>query len=139
MALHVRMHIFDARATSTAHYIRKQLSVVVNGSFCPLRETPRPERRDVENNHDEREKIHSHRNANPDVHCTNTNQPNLSRLAVPDKKRICNFQEANKYSCNWEQVFPFYEYLRIDNVERRADESAPHTRAIPPSGAEAFR
>src|SRR4030095_3323905 len=85
-------------AASTAHYIRKQLSAVVNRSFCPLRETPRPERRDVENNHDERDKINSHRNANPDVHCTNANQPNLSRFAVPDKKWICDFQEANKYS-----------------------------------------
>src|SRR5215468_10690955 len=139
MALNVHTNIFDARGSSTAHYIRKQLSAVVNGAFCPLRETHRPERRDVENNHDEREKIHSYRNANPDVHCTNANQPNLSRLAVPDKKRISDFQEANKYSCNWEQVFPSYEYLRIDNVERRADESAPYTRSIPPAGTEAFR
>jgi hypothetical protein len=97
------------------------------------------ERGDVENNHDEREKIHSHRNANPDVHPANADQPNLSRLAVPDKKRICDFQEANKYACNWEQVFPSYEYLRIDNVERRADESAPYIRAIPPSAAQTFR
>jgi hypothetical protein len=104
-----------------------------------LSETPRPERRDVEDNHDEREKIHSHHNANPDVHCTNANQPNLSRLVVPDKKRICDFQEANKYSCHWEHVFPSYKYLRIDNVERRAYERAPHTRSIPPAGAEAFR
>src|SRR5205823_15002142 len=105
--------------------------------FCAHK--TRSECRHVQNNHDEREKIHSHRNANPDVHCTNANQPNLSRLAVPDKKRICDFQEGNKYSCNWEQVLPSHEYLRIDNVERRADESAPYTRSIPPASAEAFR
>ena len=38
------------------------------------------ERRDVQHYHDQRKKIHSHRNANPDVHCTNANQPNLSAL-----------------------------------------------------------
>jgi hypothetical protein len=32
-----------------------------------------------------------------------------------------------------------YEYLRIDDVERRADVSAPHIRAIPAPAAQTFR
>ena len=60
------------------------------------------------------------------------------RLAVPNKKRISKFQQANKNSCDWEQVFPSYEYLGIDNVERRADESAPYIRSIPPAAPRHF-
>jgi hypothetical protein len=73
------------------------------------------------------------------VHRTNSNQPNLSRLLVPDKKWISDFQQTNKDSCDWEQVSPSHEYLRINDVERRAGESAPHARTIPPSASEAFR
>jgi len=99
----------------------------------------RTERRHVQNDHDEREEIHPHSKANPDVHCTNADQPNLSRLAVPDKKWISDFQQTNKDSRDREQVCPSYEYLRIDDVERRADESAPHIRAIPPPATRTFR
>jgi hypothetical protein len=73
------------------------------------------------------------------VHCTNADQPNLSRLAVPDKKWISDLQQTNKYSRHRERVIPPYEYLGIDSVEGRTDESAPHIRAIPPSATEAFR
>ena len=96
-------------------------------------------RRHVQNNHDEREEIHPHGEANADVHPANADQPDLSCPAVPNKKWISDFQEANKYSHRREQVLPSYEYLRIDNIERRADERAPHIRAIPPAAAEAFR
>jgi hypothetical protein len=98
----------------------------------------RSERRYIQNDHDESEKIHSHCHANPDVHCTNANQPNLPCLAVPDKKWVCDFQETNKYSCNWKYVIPSNEYLGINDVEWWADESAPHTRAIPPAATKAF-
>ena len=60
------------------------------------------ERRHVQNNHDEREEIHPHGEADPDVHCTNADQPNRSRFAVPDKKWIADFQQTNKYPCDWE-------------------------------------
>ena len=99
----------------------------------------RTERGEIEDNHDECEEVHVHRDANPDVHCTNADQPNLSRLAVPDKNWISDFQQTNKDSDDREEVFPSHEYFRIDDVERRADQSAPHTRAIPPAAAEAFR
>jgi hypothetical protein len=49
------------------------------------------ERRHVQNNHDEREEIHPHCEADPGVNYTNADQPNLSRLAVPDKKWISDF------------------------------------------------
>ena len=104
--------------------------------FCAHK--TRSECRHVQNNHDEREKIHSHRNANPDVHCTNANQPNLSRLAVPDKKWISDFQQTNKDSDDWEEVLPSHEYFRIDDVERRIGERAPEAIAIPPAGSSAF-
>jgi hypothetical protein len=55
----------------------------------------RTERRHVENNHNEREKIHSHREGDPNVHCTNADQPNLSRPLVPDKNWIADFQKTN--------------------------------------------
>jgi len=99
----------------------------------------RAECRQVKNDHDEREEIHPHRKADPGMHCTNADQPNLSRLAVPDKKWISDCQQARKDSRDWEEVLPPNEYLRIDNVEGRADESAPYIGTIPPPGAEAFR
>ena len=98
----------------------------------------RTERRHVQNDHDESEKIHSHCHADPDVHCTNANQPNLPCLSVPDKKCISDFQETNKDSGDWEEIFPSNEYLGINDVEWWADKSAPHTRAIPPTAAKAF-
>ena len=97
------------------------------------------ERRHVQNNHDEREEIHPHCEADPDVHCTNADQPNRSRFAVPDKKWISDFQQTRKDSRDWEEVLPPNEYLRIDNVEGRADESAPYIGTIPPPAAQTFR
>ena len=93
----------------------------------------------IKNDHDEREEIHSHRKADPGVHPANEDQPNLPCLAVPNKKRISSFEQANNNSYDWENKLPPNKYLRIDNVERRTDESAPHIRAIPPPAAEAFR
>src|SRR6266850_799601 len=45
------------------------------------------------------------------VHCTNADQPNLSCLVTPNKKRIPDFQETNEYPCNCEQVLPSHEHL----------------------------
>ena len=104
--------------------------------FCA--DKTRAERRHVENDHDESKQIHSHHEPNPEVHPANADQPNLSRLAVPDKKWISNFQQTNTDSRDWEQVSPSHEYLGIDDVERRADERAPYTRTIPPAAAETF-
>jgi hypothetical protein len=78
--------------------------------------------------------MHLHRKADPGVHCTNTDQPNLSRLAPPDKNWISDFQRTNKDSRDGKEVFPPYGYFGINDVERRADESAPYTRIIPPAG-----
>src|SRR5258708_11466732 len=50
----------------------------------------------VEDDHDESKEIHSHHEPDPEVHSANANQPNLSRLAVPDKKWISDFQQTNK-------------------------------------------
>jgi hypothetical protein len=99
----------------------------------------RAECRDIKNDHYEREEIHSHGKADPGVHCTNTDQPNLSRLAAPDKSWISDFQQTNEDSRDGEEVLPSYEYLGIDDVERRADESAPYIRTVPPAAAKAFR
>src|SRR5947207_2852820 len=107
-------------------------------SFALCAEKTRAKCRHVEDDHDERKEIHSHHEANPDVHCTNANQPNLSRLAVPNEKWISNFQQTNQDSREWKEVCPPYEYLGIDNVEGRPNESAPHIRAVPPPAAEAF-
>jgi hypothetical protein len=93
----------------------------------------RTERRHVENNHNECEKIHSHREGDPNVHCTNADQPNLSCLLVPNKNRISDFQQTNQDSRDGEKELPSYEDFRIDNIERRTDESAPYIRAIPPA------
>ena len=97
------------------------------------------ERRHVENDHDESKEVHSHHEPNPKVHSANANQPDHACLAIPNQKWIPDFQETNRDSCDGEQRLPVYEYLRIDHIERRADESAPHIRTIPPSAAEAFR
>ena len=105
--------------------------------FCA--DKSRSECRHIKNDHDEREEIHPHGETNPDVHRTNTDQPNLSCPVVPDKKWISDFQQTRKDSRDWEEVLPRNEYLRIDNVEGRADESAPHTRTIPPPAAQTFR
>jgi hypothetical protein len=78
----------------------------------------RAECRHIKNDHDERKEIHPHREANPYVHCTNANQPNLSRLAVPNKKWISDFQQTNKDSRDWEQVPPSHEYFGINNLNR---------------------
>src|SRR5438132_4361729 len=99
----------------------------------------RAECREIKNDHDQGEEIHPHCYTDPDVHCTNADQPNLSRSAVPDKERVSNFQKTNNNSHDWEQVFPSYKCLRIDHVERRTDKSAPHTRTIPPAAAQTFR
>ena len=72
------------------------------------------------------------------MHPANADQPNLSGLVIPNKKRISDFQETNKYSCDWEQVIPSHEYLGINDIERRADERAPYVRTIPPSTAKTF-
>jgi hypothetical protein len=73
------------------------------------------------------------------VHCTNSDQPNLSRLAVPDKKRISDFQQADKDSHDREEVFPSHEYPGIDEVKRGPYQGPPYIRTIPPAAAEAFR
>ena len=99
----------------------------------------RAECRQIENDHDEREEIHPHREADPDVHCTNANQPNLSRLAVPNEKWISDFQETNKDSRDWEQIPPSHEYLGINNVKRRPYQCPPHIRTVPPPAPKAFR
>jgi len=86
----------------------------------------RAERRDIKNDHDKREQIHPHGEANTDMHCTNADQPNLSCLARPNKKWISDFQQTNNNSCDREEMSPPYEDLRINDVERRANERAPH-------------
>src|SRR4030095_11903886 len=96
----------------------------------------RAECRQIENDHDEREEMHPHREADPDVHCTNANQPNLSRLAVPNEKWISDLQETNKDSRDWEQVPPSHEYLGINNVKGRPYQCPPYIRTIPPSASE---
>jgi len=69
---------------------------LIHSQLCA--DKTRAERRHVENNHDEREEIHPHGEANPDVHCTNTDQPNPSCLVVPNKKWISDFQQTRKDS-----------------------------------------
>jgi hypothetical protein len=98
----------------------------------------RAERCDIENDHDESEEIHSHHEPDSGVHCTNADQPNLSCLVTPDKKRISDFQETNENSSNWEQVLPSHEHLGINDIERGPDQSAPHIRTVPPSAAQTF-
>ena len=72
----------------------------------------------------------------------------IPQMQISQIFRVLLFQIKNGYPISsrqinipidWEQVLPSYEYLRIDNIERRADESAPHIRTIPPAAAEAFR
>src|ERR671937_3203861 len=79
--------------------------------------------RHIKNDHDEREEIHPHGEADGDVHCTNAQQPNLSRLAVPDKKWISDFQQTNEDSRDWEKVLQSYEYLRINQIKGGTDKS----------------
>src|SRR5207247_1135163 len=99
----------------------------------------RAECRHIENDHDEREEVHSHGEPNAGVHRTNTDQPNLSRLAIPNKKWISNLQHTNKHSCDREQVLPSHEYLGTNDVEWGADERPPHIRTFPPSATDTFR
>jgi hypothetical protein len=127
--MNARFPLIDERLSYSSKLIRSEIRADKTRAEC----------RHVKNDYDEREEIHSHRKADPGVHCTNTDQPNLSRLAAPDKNWISDFQQANKDSRDGEKVLPSYECLRIDNVERRADESAPYIRAIPPSAAQTFR
>jgi hypothetical protein len=120
--------LIDERLSYSPRLIRSQLRADKTGAEC----------RHVEDDHNKGKEIHSHHEPTPEVHPANEDQPNLSRLAVPNKKWISDFQHTNKDSCNWEQVPPSHEYLRIDNVEGRTDESAPYIGTIPPPGAEAF-
>jgi hypothetical protein len=72
------------------------------------------------------------------VHGTNADQPNLPRLVIPNEKWISNLQHTNKYSCDWEQVFPSHQGVGINHVEWGTDERAPHARTVPPSAAQTF-
>src|SRR5947207_13726183 len=98
-----------------------------------------PERRHIENDHDESEKIHSHRQPNSSMHRTNADQPNFTCLVIPNKKWISNFQHTNKYSCDREQVFPFHQCVWINDVEWATDARAPHARTTPATTAQTSR
>ncbi len=120
--------LIDERLSYSPRLIRSQLRADKTGAEGCY----------VEDDHDESKEIHSHREPNPEVHPANEDQPNLSCLAAPDKNWISDFQQTNQDPRDRKEIFPSYEYLRINDVERRADESAPDTRTIPPSATKAF-
>ena len=108
-------------------------------SFALCADKTGAERGHVENDHDESKEIHSHRKRNAGMHRTNADQPDFSCFAIPNRKRISDFPETNEYSSDWEQILPSHEYLGINDVEGRTDDSAPDIRTIPPSAAQTFR
>ena len=72
------------------------------------------------------------------MHRTNTGQPNLSRLVVPNKKCISGLQHTNEDPGDRENELPANEYLGINDVEGRTNEGAQQIHAIPPSASQAF-
>src|SRR5262249_18536506 len=77
--------------------------------------------------------------ADHEVHSAYPEEPNFARPTAPNKEGISKFQQANKDSCQREEIFPSYQDLGIDDVEWRSDQRAPNIRSIPPPAAEAFR
>jgi len=59
--MNARFPLIDERLSYSSKLIRSELRADKSRAEC----------RYVKNDHDEREEIHSHRKANPDVHCTN--------------------------------------------------------------------
>ena len=97
-----------------------------------------PERRDVENNHDQRKKVHSHGYCDHDVHRAHAEEPNLSCSGAPNKKWISDLQQTNEDSCQREHVLECHEDFGINFVKWRPDESAPDTGTIPPARTKAL-
>src|SRR4029453_9420603 len=108
------------------------------GSLALEADETRAERCYIDNDHDESEEIHPHHEPDSGVHRTDADQPNLSCFVAPNKKRISDFQETNESPCNWEQVLPSHEHLRINDVKRGPDQRAPHIRTVPPPAAQTF-
>jgi hypothetical protein len=95
--------------------------------------------RSIQDDHDEREKIHSNGKPDRDVHSANADQPDVSCSSPPNKKWISGFQNTNEDSGNWKQVLQPNELLRSNYVGGRPNQCAPEIRSIPPSAAKAFR
>jgi hypothetical protein len=53
------------------------------------------ERSKIQYNHDEREKIHSHRQSDGDMHPQNANQPNEPGPFHPNENYVTNFEQAD--------------------------------------------
>jgi len=98
-----------------------------------------PECRSIQDDHDQREKIHSNGKPDRDVHSANANQPDVSCSSPPNKKWISGFQNTNEDSGNWKQVLQPNELLRSNYVGGRPNQCAPEIRSIPPTASQAFR
>jgi hypothetical protein len=98
----------------------------------------RSECRSIQNDHDQREKIHSKGKPDRDVHSANADQPYVSCSFPPNKKWISGFQNANENSGNWKQVLQPNEQLRRKDVGGRPNQCAPEIRAIPPPAPQTF-
>src|SRR5213082_190544 len=92
-------------------------------------------RRNVQDNHDKGEEVHAHRNGDPDMHGEHTGEAEQTCSLWPDEKNIAGFENADKNPGEREEVSPEDQSIWRDHVKRRARQSAPHTRTVPPATA----
>jgi hypothetical protein len=95
--------------------------------------------RSIQDDHDQREKIHSNGNPDRDMHSANADQPDVPCPSPPNKKWISGFQNTNENSGNRKQVLQPNEQFRSNYVGGRPNQCAPEIRSIPPTASQTFR
>jgi len=93
------------------------------------------ERRHVQNDHNERKKVHAHDDSDREMHPKHAGEPDQTRPFRPDEEKIPDFQHTNENSGRWEKVSPEDQDIRRDDIKRWSGQGAPNAGAIPPAGA----
>src|SRR5437016_11878249 len=95
-------------------------------------------RSQIQSNHDRGEQKHAHDKRDAEMHEQNGNQPGPTRLPLPNKKRIADFQKENCNAGDRKKVFETNENIGGNQVKWRTNQRTPKIDPVPPIASECF-